>query len=356
VKLRFAVLFYFMNDMRLAVVVLAAGEGTRMKSSLPKVLHQVCGWPMLGHVLAIADALDAAETVMVVAEETLDPIRQTFGNHYRYTTQAERLGTGHALLQARDLLLNAADDVLILFGDTPLFRSETARSLVASRRDHQALLALLSFRPNVPTGYGRVLRDSESHVTGLVEERDATPAQRLVGECNSGMMCIQAKWLWETLPQVPRSPIKGEYYLTDLVAMAVAAGGSGAVIAIEAADHQEALGVNDRVQLAQANRVMRQRILDILMRDGITVIDPDTTYVDAGVTIGRDTTLLPGTLLSGRTNVGASCMIGPYATLKDTLVGAGARVRYALLEGVTINPGADIEPFSHHIGERRSAE
>jgi bifunctional UDP-N-acetylglucosamine pyrophosphorylase/glucosamine-1-phosphate N-acetyltransferase len=356
VKLRFAVLFYAMNDLRLAVVVLAAGEGTRMKSALPKVLHHIGGRPLLGHVLAIADSLAAAETVIVLAPETLDPIRHIFGEQYRYTTQTERLGTGHALLQARDLLVHAADDVLILFGDTPLFRAETARSLVAVRRDHQALLALLSFRPDIPTGYGRVLRDLAGNVTGLVEERDATPAQRRVGECNSGMMCIQAEWLWEVLPLVPRSPIKGEYYLTDLVAMAVTAGGSGAVMAIEAADRTEALGINDRVQLAQAEAVLRRRTLDTLMRDGITVIDPNTTSVDVGVTVGRDTILLPGTLLCGGTQVGVGCVIGPHTTLIDTTVGDGARVRHVLAEGVRINAGADIEPFTHLVGKRGSAK
>lgn len=355
-KLRFAVFFIAMNELRLAVVVLAAGEGTRMKSSLPKVLHPICGRSMLGHVVAIADALSAAETVIVLAQETLAPIQRSLGARYRYTPQVERLGTGHALLQARDLLLGTADDVLVLFGDTPLFRAETARALVEIRRTSEALVAMLSFRPDVPTGYGRVLRDAAGYVTGLVEERDATPTQRLIGECNSGMMCIQSAWLWEALPQVPRSPIKGEYYLTDLVGLAVGASGPGAVVAIEATDQYEALGVNDRLQLAQADAVMRRRIVDTLMRDGVSILDPETTYVDVGVMVGRDTTLLPGTLLRGATTVGTDCVIGPYATLVDTTVGDGAHVRHALVEGVTIDAGANVEPFTHLKGERYSAE
>lgn len=339
-----------MNTERLAVLILAAGEGTRMRSSLPKVLHTICGRSLLGHVLAAANSLDAGRIAVVLARDTIDVIREALGDRYQYVVQAERLGTGHAVLQARDVLLGQADEVLVLFGDTPLLRAETARAVVQLRRTSAARLALLSFRPGSPTGYGRVLRDQHGHVTGLVEERDATPEQRLIGECNSGIMCIDAAWLWDVLPQVPRSPIKGEYYLTDLVAMAVAAGGPGAAVALEAADEREAWGINDRVQLAEAEAVMRQQILASLMRAGVTIRDPAATYVDADVQVGRDTTLLPGTLLCGSTLVGARCEIGPHATLINTQVGDDVRARYVLVEGKQIPAGADIGPFVHLRG------
>jgi bifunctional UDP-N-acetylglucosamine pyrophosphorylase / glucosamine-1-phosphate N-acetyltransferase len=345
-----------MSNDELAVVVLAAGEGTRMRSALPKVLHPICGRPLLGHVLATADSIGAARTVVVLARDTIDQVRAAFGARYQYAIQADRLGTGHAALQARDLLRDHAGHVMILFGDTPLFRAETARAVVDLRRRSGALLALLSFRPTPPTGYGRVLRDGDGQVVGLVEERDATPEQRLVGECNSGIMCIDAGWLWEMLPQVPRSPIKGEYYLTDLVAMAVAARGPGGAVALEAADEREAWGINDRAQLAQAEAVMRARILDDHMRSGVTVVDPAATYVDVGVTIGRDTTLLPGTLLRGSTRVGAGCVIGPHTTLVDATVGDRAHVRYALVEGTRIDDEAEVGPFAHQARKRGAAE
>src|SRR5262245_26538179 len=294
-----------MKKSQLGIVVLAAGEGTRMRSSLPKVLHSICGRPLLGHVLAIADALEAANTVVVLAEDTIDQVRAQLGERYSYTIQAERLGTGHAVLQARSLLVNRSDDVLVLFGDTPLLRPETARAVVEARRASGALLSLLSFHAHPPTGYGRVLRDAAGHVLELIEERNATPEQRAITEGNSGIMCFDAAWLWDAIGRIQRNPVKGEYYLTDLVAMAVVERGPGAALAIPAADEREAWGVNDRVQLAQAGVALRERLLEELMRAGVTVVDPAATYVDAGVMIGAETVLLPGTLLEGATCIGS---------------------------------------------------
>ena len=334
-----------MNNQTLGIIVLAAGEGTRMKSSLPKVLHRICGRPLLGHALAVADALESVATVVVLAPDTIDQVRAQLGPRYQYAVQSERLGTGHAVLQARHLLQGASDDVLVLFGDTPLLRAETARAVVEARRANGALLSLLSFHAHPPTGYGRVLRDTNGQVVALIEERNATPEQRAISEGNSGIMCFDSAWLWEAIDRVERNPVKGEYYLTDLVAMAVAERGPGAAVAIPAEDEREAWGVNDRTQLAQAAAVMRARILVELMSGGVTVIDPATTYVDAGVTIGRDTTVLPGTMLQGTTRVGNGCQIGPHTTLVDATVGDRARVRYALVEDTCVPDDAEIGPF-----------
>jgi bifunctional UDP-N-acetylglucosamine pyrophosphorylase/glucosamine-1-phosphate N-acetyltransferase len=306
--------------------------------------------------VALADALDTTQTVVVLAHDTIEPVRQRLGERYGYVVQHERFGTGHAVLQALPLLAGQSNQVLVLFGDTPLLQVQTAQAVIALRQRTQALLGLMSFRPTQPSGYGRVVRNDTGHVVALVEERDATPEQRLLNECNSGIMCIDANWLWAMLPQIPRSPLKGEYYLTDLVAMAVAQRGPGAVVALEVADEREAWGINDRVQLAQAELVLRERIVNELMRSGVTVVDPRTTYVDVGVTVGRDTTLLPGTLLQGATQVGPDCVIGPHTTLIDAAVGAGARVRHILAEGVTIDAGADLEPFTYLTGERRATK
>jgi bifunctional UDP-N-acetylglucosamine pyrophosphorylase/glucosamine-1-phosphate N-acetyltransferase len=333
------------NDLQLGIIVLAAGEGTRMRSSLPKVLHAICGRPLLGHVLAVADALDSAATVVVLATDTIEQVRARFGDRYEYSVQAERLGTGHAVLQGRPLLLNRSDDVLMFFGDTPLLRAETAHAVVAARRASGALLSLLSFHAHPPTGYGRVLRDAAGHVIDLVEERNATPEQRAITEGNSGIMCFDAAWLWDAVGRIQRNPVNSEYYLTDLVAMAVAERGPGAAVAIAVADAREAWGVNDRVQLAQAGAIMRERILAELMRAGVTVVDPATTYVDIGVAIGADTVLLPGTSLQGATRVGSGCEVGPYTTIINAAIGDRVRVRHALVEQATVPDGAAIGPF-----------
>jgi bifunctional UDP-N-acetylglucosamine pyrophosphorylase / glucosamine-1-phosphate N-acetyltransferase len=340
-----------MIDRQLGIVVLAAGEGTRMRSSLPKVLHPICGRPLLGHVLAVADALEATITVVVLATDTIDRVRAQFGERYSYTVQAERLGTGHAVLQARSLLLNQSDDVLMFFGDTPLLRVETARAVVEARRAGGALLSLLSFHAHPPTGYGRVLRDAAGQVIALVEERNATPEQRAITEGNSGIMCFDAAWLWDAVGRIKRNPVKGEYYLTDLVEMAVAERGPGAALAIPTADEREAWGVNDRIQLAQAGTALRERLLEDLMRAGVTVVDPATTYVDAGVTVGAETVLLPSTLLHGATRVGGGCAIGPHVTIRDSTIGDRAQIRHAVVERATVPDDALVGPFAHVNGE-----
>ena len=321
-----------------------------MRSLRPKVLHSICGRSLLGHVLAVADALEAAHTVVVLGPNAIEPVRANLGDRYTYVVQTERLGTGHAVLQARPMLLGKTDDLLVLSGDTPLVRTTTARAVVDIRRTTGAMVSLMSFHAHPPTGYGRVLRDAAGVVIGLIEERNATPEQQAISEGNSGIMGFDAAWLWEAIDRIPRNPVKGEYYLTDLVAMAVAERGPGAAVALPAGDEREAWGVNDRVQLAAAEAVLRQRILESLMQAGVTVTDPATTYVDVGVTVGGDTTLLPGTGLHGTTQVGAGCVIGPHTTVIDAVIGAGAQVRYAVVEQAHVPAGAEIGPFAHLVG------
>jgi bifunctional UDP-N-acetylglucosamine pyrophosphorylase/glucosamine-1-phosphate N-acetyltransferase len=346
-----------MGDINLGIVVVAAGKGTRMRSALPKVLHPLCGRTLLGHVLAVADALAPAYIVAVLAPDTIDQVRAHFGDeHVAYAVQAEQLGTGHAVLTARTAVPRPSDDVLVLYGDTPLLRVETARELIALRRASGALAGLMSFHAYPPAGYGRILRDPAGQVSGIVEERNATPEQYAMSEGNSGIMCFDAAWLWEALDRIPRNPLKDEYYLTDLIEMAVAERGPGAAVALPAADAREAWGINDRVQLAEATAAMRERLLDALMRSGVTIVDPTTTYVDADVTVGADTTLLPGSLLRGTTRVGVGCELGPYATLDDATVGDGARVRYALVEQADVPAGAVVGPFVHVAGNIRTFE
>jgi bifunctional UDP-N-acetylglucosamine pyrophosphorylase / glucosamine-1-phosphate N-acetyltransferase len=339
-----------MNELQLGIVVIAAGRGTRMRSALPKELHHLCGRPMIGHVLAVADTLTAVDTVVVLSQEKLGPVRERFGECYSYTVQHDQLGTGHAVLQARPALLHHSNDVLVLYGDTPLLRPETVRAVVDLRRSSGALVGIMSMHAAPPSGYGRIVRDAAGRVIAIVEERNATPEQFALTECNGGVMCFDAAWLWDALDRLPRNPVKGEYYLTDLAEMAVAERGPGAAVALPAADGREAWGINDRIQLAQADAVLRERILNELMRAGVAMIDPAATYVDAGVTVGQDTTLYPGTLLRGATSVGAGCVIGPHTTISDATIGDGARVRYALVERATIAARAEVGPFVHIVG------
>jgi bifunctional UDP-N-acetylglucosamine pyrophosphorylase / glucosamine-1-phosphate N-acetyltransferase len=342
-----------MND-QLAVAVLAAGQGTRMRSRRPKVLHELGGRPLLSHVLALADALGSARTAVVLASDTIGAVAAELGERYAYVEQAERLGTGHALLMAREALAGRAGEVLVLYGDTPLLRAETARSLLEARRAARAPLALLSFVAEPPTGYGRVLRDARGHVTGIVEERDANEEQRRIREVASGIFCFASEWLWPRLAGLAPSALNGEYYLTALPALAVDEGGPGAAIAVPIEDTSEALGVNDRAQLAEAEAALKTRTLAALLAAGVTIVDPSTTYVEPGVLVGRDTTLLPGCVLRGATRVGEGCTLGPHAQLVDATLGDGCVVGAAVLEGATLAAGSFVAPYTVLRGQHNN--
>lgn len=340
---------------RLGVVILAAGEGTRMRSTLPKILHQIVGKPLVEHVLELSHAVGAAQTALVLAPDTIDQLRERWGERYGYAVQAERRGTGHALMQAQPLLEGHVDRVLVLYGADPLLRPESVRLLLDALEQPGVVGVISTFRPEKPTGYGRIIRDDHHQVIAIVEERDATPEQRKIGEVNQGVVAYDAAWLWERLPKLTPSPVKNEYYLTDLVALAIAERGPGTIGAVELHDTNEALGVNDRIELAEAEAILRARILRELMRSGVTIVDPAHTYVDAGVQVGQDTILLPGTMLKGATVIGPNCVIGPNSVIEDSQIGAGCRVKASFMEGAVMEDGSDIGPLSHvrpgaHIG------
>src|ERR671933_1535228 len=233
------------------VVIMAAGEGTRMRSALPKVLHPLCGRPLVEYVFELARQLGAAKTVLVAAPKTVEQIRERFGDDYGYVVQAERKGTGHALMQARPLLEGEVDQVLVLYGADPLMRMASVTALLDQLAESNAKGAITTFIADPPAGYGRIVRDSTGHVQEIVEELDASPEQRMIAEVNQGVVAYDAAWLWPHLDLLRPSPAKGEYYLTDLVAMAVREAGSGAIVAHRLIDPTEALGVNDRCERAQ---------------------------------------------------------------------------------------------------------
>jgi len=327
----------------LAIVVLAAGRSTRMRSRRSKLLHPLAGRPLAAYPLRLAEALEPAHLIVVLGH-LAEEIQDALGPNYTYVIQEPQLGTGHALQQAQPLLEGRCDEVLVLYGDTPLLRPETIQDMLRQHRRAGGTVTLLSGVVDEPGGYGRVVRDATGRVQAVVEEAEATPAQRAIAEINSGILLFQAGWLWQHLSHIPSSP-KGEYYLTELVGTAVAGGAT--VLAHPAADPDEILGINNRIQLARAGAVLHRRIADRLMLCGVTILDPATTYIDDSVEVGRDTVIRPNSHLCGDTHVGEECDIGPNSLLVDTTVGRRCRVLASVLESATLEDDVGIGPFGH---------
>jgi len=337
---------------KLGVAILAAGQGTRMHSDLNKVLHPVCGQPMVLWSIAQAEALGADPIVLVVGNGA-DAVRGAVGARAPNAVQAARLGTGHALLQARDLLRSRAEAVLVLYGDMPTLRPETVARLLALHREQGPAITMLTVRSRDSMGFGRVLRDAQGRVEAIVEEEAATPEILALTELNCGVYCFDGEWLWERLPLVAPTPPKNEYYLTDMAALAIGDGLAVEALCIEDAD--EALGINTRVQLAQAEAVLRRRINEQLMLAGVTLLDPAATYIDATVRIGRDTVIYPNTILQGETEIGQGAAIGPNTIIRDSRIGDRCRVLASVVEEAIMEERAEIGPYGHlrpkaHLG------
>ncbi|CCO08607.1 bifunctional UDP-N-acetylglucosamine diphosphorylase/glucosamine-1-phosphate N-acetyltransferase GlmU [Desulforamulus hydrothermalis] len=330
--------------MELAAVILAAGKGTRMKSDLPKVLHRVGGRPMLGHVLRAVVGAGATNTV-VVAGFGVQQVREFLGDQARVVLQEEQLGTAHALLQAEQALADFAGDLLVVCGDTPLLRASTLTGLVQAHRQTGAAATLLTAEMPDPGGYGRVIRSADGGVCRIVEQKDASPEELLVREINTGVYCFKGAGLFEALREISPANAQGEYYLTDIIQILVQRGLP--VQAVSLADPQEVQGINDRLQLSRAEQVLRQRVLADLMLQGVTVMDPATTYIEQDVKIGRDTVILPFTFLQGQTEVGNCCVIGPGSRITDCLIGDGVEIQYAVLAGSRIGSHTVIGPYAY---------
>ncbi|MEU6124986.1 bifunctional UDP-N-acetylglucosamine diphosphorylase/glucosamine-1-phosphate N-acetyltransferase GlmU [Streptomyces sp. NPDC047123] len=332
-----------------AVVVLAAGEGTRMKSDRPKVLHEICGRSLIGHVLHAASALSPERLVTVVGFQS-EQVREHLGviaPQVRTAYQAEQNGTGHAVRIALDELGGTVEGtVIVVCGDTPLLTGETLRKLAATHDgDGNAVTVLTAEVPDA-TGYGRIVRDgADGAVTAIVEHKDASDAQRAIREINSGVFAFDGRLLAEALGKVRTDNSQGEEYLTDVLGILREAGHR--VGAAVADDHEEIAGINNRVQLAQARRTLNDRLLTGAMLAGVTVVDPASTWVDATVTFERDAIVHPGTQLHGATHLAAGAEVGPNTRLKDTTVGPGARVDNTVADTAEIGEGASVGPFAY---------
>ncbi len=330
-----------------AVVVLAAGEGKRMKSELAKVLHAICGRSLLGHVLAAAAPLGAPTTVVVVGNKRhqvidhlaeIDPTAQA-------VVQDEQLGTGHATLLALDALgATTTGTVLVLPGDTPLLTSTTLEQLVARHQEIGATATLLTASLDDPTGYGRVVRDADGHVREVVEDRDADDRTRQIHEINTSVYAFEIDKLRAVLAKVGTHNAQGERYLTDVVGLLASAGEVVASVATD--DPVETLGVNDRIQLAVVRRTMRDRIVEHWMREGVTITDPQTTWMGVRVTIEADATIHQNTQLHGATHIARMATVGPDCTLRDTIVGEGASVTKSQCTRAEIGRDATVGPFA----------
>ncbi len=332
--------------MTIASIMLAAGQGTRMRSALPKVLHKVLGKPMVLQALTAVEGLADIPPVIILghaADEVRAAIEAEVKGAVQFAIQEPQLGTGHAVMCARELLEGKSEQVLITFADMPLLSKESIKSIVKLREDTQSVMTITTVMSEESRGFGRVIRGDDGSVLAIVEEADCTPEQLLVREKNTSAYCIDAAWLWKSLDQLKPSA-KGEYYITDLVALAVAEGKR--VSAYVLTDPTEGLGINDRVDLADTERALRMRVNREWMRKGVSFIDPFTTIVEGDVELGMDVTLYPNTILAGKTKIGSNSVIGPNTYLTDTVVGESSTIQYSVAESAQIGNHVSMGPFA----------
>ena len=338
--------------MKITAVLLAAGQGTRMKSDLPKVLHPLCGRPMIWHVMESLKQATTEKPVVVVGHGA-EQVEAFLAEAADCVRQEPQLGTAHAALQAESIIKGKSDLVIITYADMPLLRGETFKQLVETQRVNPGPLTLLTAISENPRGFGRIVRKTDGSVSAIVEEYVATPEQKLIKELNVGAYCFKADWLWGALHRIKKNPQKGEYYLTDVVELAAQDN-----LPVQAVAHDnliETIGINTRVHLAEAEAVMRKRINENLMLSGVTMMDPVSTYIEAGVTIGKDTVILPNTYIQGKTKIGEHCVIGPNSHLRDMQIGNGCKVFMSVMEGAILENDVDMGPFARlrkgaHLG------
>jgi len=337
--------------MKTTAVLLAAGQGTRMKSGLAKVLHPVAGKPMIWHALEAIRLATTGNPVVVVGHGA-EEVTKFLGESARTVVQEPQLGTGHAVMQAEPLLKGGPDLVLVCYSDMPLLRGETLAKLVQTQQANPGPISMLTVIADDPRGFGRIVRNNSGTVDAIVEEHEATVEQKKIRELNVGAYCFRADWLWEALGRIPLSK-KGEYYLTDTVELAVGAGLPVQAVLMD--DPEETIGVNTRVHLAEVEAAMRRRINEMHMLNGVTMMDPASTYIEAGVKIGRDTVLMPNTYLHGGSEVGEGNVIGPNSIIRDSKVGNRCKVLASVMEGAVLEDDVDMGPFARlrkgaHLG------
>lgn len=325
-------------------IILAAGQGTRMKSKLYKVLHPVCGKPMVQHVIDQVKSLNINDIVTIVGHGA-EKVKEQLGNDSQYALQAEQLGTAHAVLQSEEMLADKEGVTIVVCGDTPLIKAETMEALFKHHEETNAKATILTAKAEDPTGYGRIVRNAEGFVEKIVEHKDATEQERSINEINTGTYCFDNKLLFESIHKVSNDNVQGEYYLPDVIEILK---NQGEIVSAYVTDSfAETLGVNDRVALAEAERTMKKRINETHMRNGVTIIDPDNTYIGPDATIGQDTVIFPGTTISGQTVIGSECQIGPNSEISDCEIGNNTVIRQSAAFSSKIGSEVNIGPFAH---------
>lgn len=324
-------------------IILAAGQGTRMKSKLYKVLHPVMGKAMVDHVLTQVEALEPKEIVTIVGCGA-EKVKALLENRTQYALQEKQLGTGHAVLQAEPLLGNREGTTLVVCGDTPLLTSETLNALFDEHEKRGAKATILTAHMDNPTGYGRIVRDEAGNVEKIVEHKDATAEELAITEINTGTYCFDNEWLFEMLHHVGNDNAQNEYYLPDVIGLLKER--DEVVAAYQMQDAAESLGVNDRLALAEATRLMRHRINEHWMRQGVTMINPETTYIEPDVNIGADTVIEGEVYLKGQTTIGEDCFIGAHSEIIDSTIENDVQIRASRLEEATVRNHADVGPYA----------
>lgn len=325
-------------------IILAAGQGSRMKSKKYKVLHELAGKSMVDHVLTQVETLAPTQVVTIVGYGA-ESVKEALGDRTAYALQAEQLGTGHAVLQADALLADKDGTTLVICGDTPLLQASTLAALFETHESTGAKATVLTAEAPNPFSYGRIIRDGAGNVKKIVEERDATDEERQVTEINTGTFCFDNQALFDTLKKVGNDNDQGEYYLPDVIGLLQQQGKK--VAAYQMADFAESIGVNDRVALAKATETMRQRINHQHMVNGVTFVNPAATYIDAEVEIGNDTLIEAGVTLRGRTKIGSNCVIGANSEIVESVIADNVVVTSSMIEHATIAAGVDVGPYAH---------
>ncbi|MCG8513736.1 MAG: bifunctional UDP-N-acetylglucosamine diphosphorylase/glucosamine-1-phosphate N-acetyltransferase GlmU [Halanaerobiales bacterium] len=329
----------------LLTIILAAGQGTRMKSNLIKVLHQLNGQPMIQHIVDQVKGLSSK--VIVVVGYQAEKVRASLSDQQLvFVEQKEQLGTGHAVMQAQEYIKKHSGPVLILCGDTPLLTAESLKVLVDTKKRQEAAATILTAYFDNPAGYGKIIRNQAEQVIGIVEEKDASPAEQQIKEINSGVYCIDSLTLNQALEQLGNSNAQGEYYLTDAISYLNER--RQKIIPVVINDGEEIIGVNDRINLARAEKVLRERINNDHMRNGVTIIDPATTYIDSRVEIGFDTVIYPFTTIEGDTKIGQGNKIGSYCRIKDAIIGNNVEIiDHCILLNCSLADQTMIGPFAY---------
>lgn len=328
----------------LMAVILAAGEGKRMKSRKSKVLHKACGITLIDWVYRSVKAANVDETVIIVGHKAED-VKKSMGDSVLYAYQDKQLGTGHAVMQAEEYFKGKEGQVLVLCGDTPLITSETVSNTFKIHRQNNNSATVITAELINPAGYGRIVRDKSGNVMKIVEDRDASKEEKAISEINSGMYCFNIKDLEAALGELGNNNSQGEYYLTDTIEILIKKGLK--VGAVKVNDSNEILGINDRVQLSMAGEILRKRILTEHMKNGVTVIDPDSTYIDVDVQIGMDTIVYPSSIIERGTVIGEDCIIGPSSRIAGSKIANGVKIINSVVLESSIDDGTSIGPFEY---------